>query len=111
MALGAIGSILLTFQKVKKEFNSDIERRIEAVKLGAEDDLKAEMRLMSAKLEILQKDMASMEAGFQKDIAHIKDTYNSEIKNLGDKVEHLREEVRLQHTQILGLLTKMLSDR
>lgn len=111
MALSAIGTVYLTFQRVKKEFNEDVEKQINAVKIGAEDDLKIEMRLMSTKIEALQKDMASMEASFQKDIDHIKSTYNNEIKNLGDKVEHLREEVRLQHTQILGLLTKMLGEK
>jgi hypothetical protein len=46
-----------------------------------------------------------------KDLDHVKESHNAELKNLGEKIEEVRSELRFQHTQILQLLTKMVDER
>jgi uncharacterized coiled-coil protein SlyX len=42
------------------------------------------------------------------DLIHQKDLHEGKISELSDKIEHLREETRRYHSQLVDLITKML---
>jgi hypothetical protein len=41
-------------------------------------------------------------------LIHLKETSNSEIKNLAQNIDNLRDELRQQYQQMVGLLGKMI---
>lgn len=56
----------------------------------------------------LETRIEAIKESTEKDIAHLKETYNNEIKYLGQKLDDLRNEVHSQHSQLVQLLTKMI---
>lgn len=43
----------------------------------------------------------------ESELAHQKDLHEGKLSELSDKIEHLREETRTYHGQLVGLITKM----
>jgi hypothetical protein len=104
----ALGSAFLTVRKVisnlekkRKAQKEDILR--EAIK--SDDALSVKL---TNKIHDLDTEIKTMKQDHSKDIAHLKETYNGEIKFLGQKIEELRSEVRNQHAQLVQLLSKMI---
>lgn len=109
-AIGALLTVAVGFSKLKssfqKEINEKIESEIKNARTMAEGDLKA----VDLKLDALSKDISNLENKVDKDIDHVKAIYNSEIKQLAEKIESLREDVQKQHHQLVGLLTKLITN-
>lgn len=70
----------------------------------------------------LEMRMAAMKESFEKDINHVRSTYNSEVKNLKESIEHLRDELREStgklrddlresSNQMIELLSKIVSEK
>lgn len=90
-ALGALLTLLLGFGKLKASFKKEIR-----------EEMESEIELMNSK-------MKNLEDKIDQDIDHVKMIYNSEIKNVVDKIESLRDQVQQQHSQLVGILTKLIS--
>lgn len=107
----AIGGAWLTVRKIQKDHND--EKELVAAKILSE--AKEQDALIRAELEArmsaLQIQVETLESSVNKDLEHIRQTYNGEIRNLGQKIEDLRSELRNQHGQLVGLLTKMIENR
>lgn len=114
-ALGTIATVTLAFSKLKKNFKEEIGEEIDAkIELAiqrAHSIAKSDLDLFKAKIEVLDKSIENMDQKFQREVEHIKETYNSEIRNLGGKIEELRSEVRHHHNQLIGLLSEMVKDK
>jgi hypothetical protein len=110
-ALGSIAGLWLTFIQIKKkvaeEFQSKVNSAIDTAAKAGEH----QADLLRRELELLDGKIQSLESSFAKDVEHIKSTYNNEIKNLAERIDVLRDEVRGQHSQLVGILTKMLNDK
>lgn len=91
--LAGITATYLTFLKVKKSFQDEIREEFKQ------------------KFEAIDDQMEAIEKSFEKDVDHIKTVYNSEIKNLTEKIEDLREEIRQSTSQLIQLLTRMSIDK
>lgn len=72
-----------------------------------ENDTALKLHLENRIHEIEGK-LESLRENVDKDLSHLKETYNSEIRFLGQKIEELRKEVHDQHGQLVQLLTKMI---
>jgi hypothetical protein len=73
-------------------------------------DLERAAILQEAK-EIAQKYKHELEAKIellQKDLEHVKESYTSEVKFIGSRIEELRDEVRTQLSQIVILVSKLI---
>lgn len=107
-AVATIAASIGGVQRIIK--NSRIEREHEAKK--AIEVAKEEIVLVKSDLDsqitALRVEMKTLELSLQKDFDHLKETHASEISNLGEKIENLRDELRTQHGQLLGLLTKLV---
>ncbi len=90
--LTGVTATYLTFVKVKKTF---------------QDEVREEFKL---KFQTVEDRMQALEKSFEKDVDHIKAVYNSEIKNLTEKIEDLREEIRQSTSQLIQLLTRISTD-
>ncbi len=107
-ATTALGGAWLTIRKIAK----DNDRRkkqytAEILQSAKEADQSLKVRLES-KVHELEIQLRTLKENVDKDITHLRETYNGEIKFLGQKIEELRSEVRNQHAQLVQLLTKMI---
>lgn len=117
-----LGGAWLTIRKINKDYKK--ERDLESAKIlqsakeevqKLKTELKSERTIKTAEIETqiesVQKDLDSHKASVAKDLEHFRETYNGEIRNLGQKIEDLRSELRNQHGQLVSLLTKMIDSR
>lgn len=118
-AISAIGGAWLTVRKVTKDLKK--ERDLEAAKILQEAKeagakMKAQMEAarakeineISAKITALEARLNNLEDSVIKDFSHMRETFNGEIRNLGEKIEDLRSDLNSQHGQLVALLTKMI---
>lgn len=118
-AVVTFGTAWLTIRKINKEYQKD--RLTESAKIlqlakEADERLKTAweskrdimVQEINSKINSLEDRLENLEQSVAKDFAHVRETYNGEIRNLGDKIEDLRSELRNQHGQLVQLLTKMI---
>lgn len=110
-ALGAIGTVTITFMKIKASFKKEIDEEIEQAITQARELADADIKAFNMRLDSISREISSLEGKVDKEIEHVKSIYNNEIRVLAEKIESLREEVRGQHSQLVSLLTKLVSDR
>ncbi|CAK0741651.1 conserved hypothetical protein [Azospirillaceae bacterium] len=106
-----VGGAYLTLRKISRDHQkSNKEHKAEILQLAKEADslIKSELK---NKIHDLEIQIDTLKESTNKDIAHLKETYNNEIKFLGQKIEALRNEVHVQHGQIVALLTKMIGNK
>lgn len=108
IALGSIASVFLTAQKLVKHLKSEKEKEIEQVLEKAMAELQKEKTLLEMKIQACFDENERLRESLEKEIEFTRTSYEIEIKNLGDKIESLKEEVRSQNTQILNLLSKLI---
>ena len=108
VTITVLGTAWLTVRKVSKDARTARQEQAnEILKVAREEDefLKG---AMEAKLEAVKSQLANLELNVNKDLEHLKETYSGEIRNLGQKIEDLRSELKNQHGQLVGLLTEMI---
>jgi hypothetical protein len=97
--------------KISRDMRKD--RELEAAKVlksAQEEDAKLRLEF-EAKIQIVQAELDNVKHDVEKDFAHVKETYNGALANLGQKIEELREQLNLQHSQLLSFLTKLVEKR
>lgn len=111
---GLIGAVMAAWTlpwKISRDMRK--EREAEAAKVlqaAKENDSKVRAEF-EAKVNLLELEVQNLKHDVDKDLAHIKETYNGALANLGQKIEDLRDELRQHHTNLLSLLTKMAQDK
>lgn len=77
--------------------------------LQSAKDHDAEMKIhLENRIHDIEIKVSALKENIEKDIAHLKESYQSEVRFLGQKIEELREQVHDQHSQLVALLTKMI---
>jgi len=110
-AVSAIGGAYLTVRKIAKDAaNARKEHERDFLRLAKEEDTLMKAKL-EARIEGIRAELKNLELSVNKDLGHMKDAYSSEMKNLGEKIELLREELRSQHSGILTLLSKLVNKK
>lgn len=109
--LGTIGATYLTIKNIIK--NKAVEKEAEkaAILQEAKEYTEYIKKDLENKIVNVQINLDTVEQSVAKDLAHLRETYNGEIRNLGTKIEELRSELRNQHGQLVQLLTKMISSK
>lgn len=106
-----VGTAWLTIRKIAKDAaKAKKEQAAEILHTAKEEDslLKAKLE---ARIEAVKAQLSNLELNVNKDMSHLKETYSGEIRNLGQKIEDLRSELKNQHGQLVGLLTEMVKKR
>lgn len=107
-----IQSITKSFKHDKETFRAEILQNAKEAVLAAETKLLSDRQILlttlESKIDAVESDLASHKREVTKDLSHIRETYNGEIRNLGEKIEGLRRELRDQHGQLVGLLSEMI---
>lgn len=110
-AITTIGGAILVVQRIGKNYRKEREHESAKVLQAAKEEDALIKAKLEARIEGIKSDLKNLELNVNKDFEHIRETYNGEIRNLGQKIEELRSELRNQHGQLVALLTKMIGDR
>lgn len=111
VAITTLGTAWLTIRKIAKDAEkSKKEQAAEILQEAKEADALLKTQ-MNAKYHDLELKVKNLEQSVEKDLGHLRETYNGAIMNLGQKIEELRSELRNQHGQLVQLLSKMLDNR
>ncbi len=106
-----VGTAISIIQKVVKNWNKSREEHVAQILQAAKEEVSHAKVKLEARIKDVEADLETLKVSMSKDLDHVKETHNAELKNLGEKIEEVRSELRFQHTQILQLLTKMVDDR
>jgi CII-binding regulator of phage lambda lysogenization HflD len=106
-----LSGLIYTWQKIAREARKSRKEDSAAILQQAKEEDALMKSKLEARIEKIDLQLASLELNVNKDITHLKDTYNSEIRNLGKKIEDLRDEVRATHGQLVQLLTTLIDNK
>lgn len=107
-AIGALATFVLTIQKVSRNAKKSREEMEAKILQDAKEEAVVFKLELENKISILEAKVQTLEESVDKDFAHVRETFNGEIRNLGQKIEDLRSDLRNQHGQLVSLLTKMI---
>lgn len=110
-ALIAIGTLVLTVQKILKNVKKAKEEERAKILQEAKEQVASVKIELEAKIDGLEEKLKNVETSVGKDLSHLKDLHESEIKVLGEKIESLRDELKTQHVQLMTILTKLIDER
>jgi len=111
ISVSAIGGAWLTVRKIAKDgANSRKEYAADILQAAKEEDSLVKAKLES-RIESIRAELKSLELSVNKDLDHLKETHTYEIRNLAQKLEDLRSELRNQHGQLVQLLGEMIKKR
>ena len=103
-----IGTAWITVKKIARDSQkARKEHADEILQVAREEDALLKAKL-EARIESVKAQLSNLELNINKDLTHLKETYSGEIKNLGQKIEDLRSELKNQHGQLVSLLTEMV---
>lgn len=105
-----LGTAYLTVRKIQKDADKTKKENAAEILQQAKEEIALKEKDLGAKLAALDARIDTLETSVDKDLQHLRETYNGEIRNLGQKIEDLRSELRNQHTQMVTLLTKMIDN-
>jgi hypothetical protein len=110
-AAATVGTVFVTVQKILKNFKRSHEERNAQVLQAAKEELSITKLKLEARIGALEASLETLKEGVSRDIAHVKETHSAELKNLGERIQEVREQLHLQHTQILQLLTALIDSK
>lgn len=77
----------------------------------AQEEMKKIEKSLEEKIAFLENEFQTQKQSIYKDFNFFKETHNSEIKALGEKIENLRNDLSQQHQALVGLLTKLVNNK
>lgn len=106
-----VGGAVLTWQKIARNIAKSKKSRDAAILQEAKEAISKVKIELEAGIKANSQELENLKANVDKDLSHLRETYNGEIRNLGQKIEDLRSELRNQHGQLVQLLSKMIENR
>lgn len=88
----------------KEQYKQDI------LKEAKEELSKVELSL-NERIKSLEIELDNHKDNISKDLEHMREVYNAEIKVLGSKIDDLRQDLQAQHSSMVALLTKLVNSR
>ena len=107
----ALSGLIYTWQKIAKEARKSRKEDSAAILQAAKEEDSLMKSKLEARIEKIDLQVKNLEFNINKEIVHLKETYNAEIKNLGTKIEELRSELRSTHGQLVQLLTTLIEHK
>lgn len=105
-----LGTLYLTVRKIQKDAEKTKKEQAAEILQSAKEEIALKEKDLELKISSAEARIEALEKSVDKDLQHLRETYNGEIRNLGQKIEDLRSELRNQHTQMVALLTKMIDN-
>ena len=108
LGVGGLLSILLTYNKIKRMFQDELDDKLEDAIDLAKADAKARADMLQLEIEKAEEQIEGLRKSIEKDMLNARDNYKSEISDLKETMSDLRIEIRQQYSQLMGLLEKVI---
>lgn len=66
---------------------------------------------LETKIKIIEMELKNQKESMSKELHAMRDSYNSEIRILGQRIQELKEDLSQQHQSLVGLLTTLVNSR
>jgi len=106
----AVGGAWLTVRKIAKDTEKRKKEWVAEILQHAKEADQANRTNLEVKIHDLELQLKVLRETMDKELEYIKKSHDSEFKHLSEKIENLRQELASQHSNILSLLTKMVSN-
>ena len=106
-----IGTAVLTVLKVNRTLKKDREEQEAKILQQAKEEDSTLRASLQSQIDAKDVEIKNLKESFAKDIEHLRETHSSQIANLGEKIEQLRDELRDRHGQMVELLSKLIDSR
>lgn len=100
-----------TLNQLKKNHEKELESKIQKAIELTQENIESEVKLMTSKIDGVQKEVENLEDRLEKDLLYIKERHSSGMDNLTEKIDNLRDEVRSAQSQLMALLTKLIEEK
>jgi chromosome segregation ATPase len=107
-SVAVIGGIYTTTRHFLNSFRIKREMYREEILLKAREQADKVKEELEEKIKALEVEFNGQKESISKDLNYLKQAYTSEIKNLGEKIEDIRDQLNQQHGQLVSLLTRMI---
>lgn len=110
---GAIGfaTLIISLQKITKNIKKDRDEREARILQHAKEEDSFLKAKLEARIEKIDAKLQNLELNINKDMTHMRQSYESEIRSLGEKIELLRDELNTRHSSLIELLTKIIGKK
>lgn len=107
----AIGGIYTAIRKWVKHAETKRQQYKDDILNQARSEAEKIRQELEDKIQKLEVEVETQKQNIYKDLGYLKESHNTEIRNLSEKIENLREDLKVQHTSILSLLTKLIDTK
>jgi TolA-binding protein len=108
VAISTICGVYIKAQKIAKNKKESKELEKSLILQETKEIASRHKKDLEAKIEVLNQKIVSLEEAVQKDLQHVKETYNNEVRFLGTQVSELKDELRTSLAQVVALISKLL---
>ena len=110
-AITAIGGAYHTIQRILANYKRKKEEYRQQILNQAKNEVDKAVNNLEFKIKQVEDELAWQKESVARDLSVMKDAYNADIRVLGQKIEELRQDLITQHSQLVGLLTKLVDTR
>jgi ABC-type phosphate transport system auxiliary subunit len=103
-----IGTIVTIGQKIVKNLRKSREERDAKILQSSKEEINSAKLKLESHIKEVEAKLETLKVTVEKDLEHIKDMNNAEIKALGEKIQELRDELKEGHTNLLNLLSDLI---
>lgn len=105
------GGIYTAFRHITLGSAIKREKYKEEILKQAKEELNKIEFVLSDKIKKIEIELESQKLSVSKDLGHMREIYNAEIKVLGEKIDTLRSDLQDQHQSMVALLTKLVNSK
>ena len=108
-AVTAVGGLYAIVKRLMANSKRKKEEHKEVILNIAKEEAERIVGLLEDKVKKLELEVEIQKNNISKDLTHLRETYDNELKSLGEKIELLRADVAQANSSIVGLLTKLVN--
>jgi hypothetical protein len=109
--LGVVSAVFTTWYsilEVKKQLAKSHKITADKILQEAREQTELVKTHLESKINTLELEVSNLKSNIERDFLNLKETHSVELKNLSEKIELLREELKDQSKNVLNLLTRLV---
>jgi TolA-binding protein len=110
-AIATIAGAVLTVQKVRKNIQEERDAELAKTLELAKENTERQITAVEVQISSLKTEMENLRFNVNRDFEYFRQSYTSEMRAVGLKIEDLKSEISSQHTQLLNFLAKLVDKK
>lgn len=107
----ALGALYTSFRHIRFSLQAKKDREKQAILSEAYKKMADVESDLNQKIKNLEIELEAQKINVHRDLDHMREIYNAEIKVLGEKIDSLRQDLQEQHASMINLLTKLVNSK